>query len=578
MPVVVLPMLLQGDEPAQRWYGVRWTPPAPGLLFYRFDAVDETDNRRSIMKNAMGQGVWGADAREHWQLTVHSGSMSEDLLAGGIMYQIFPDRFHLSQSSKTDVPSDRRLRSDWGEMPEWETAPGRPCRSDYFQGDLKGICQKLELLSSLGVTAIYLNPIFLAHSSHRYNTADYLRVDPLLGNEEDFARLCDEAKKLGMAVLLDGVFSHTGSDSIYFNREGRYRGGAYSDPASPYRRWYKFDDSPAGYKSWWGIETLPEVDEQEPSYIKFIAGDGGVIDHWMGLGASGWRLDVADELPDPALDAICAAIKRNNPQAPIVGEVWEDASNKTSYGKSRRYLLGNQLTSVTNYPLAEAIISFVRDGDVSSLTDTILAQQLNYPAAVRNCLMNLLSSHDTVRVLTALVKPSPAGASRKWQFDNNDMSASEYQSAKQLFFLAAVLQYMLPGVPCLYYGDEAGLYGYKDPFNRGCYPWGGEDEQLLGFFRQLGAVRRSCPCLAKGDFSLVQQNEDVFSFIRSGNNQQLYVCVNRGKAERSVWLPPGMRWEQGKLLFGMAPSSGRLAPLGYLIMSFPWPSEMPSRP
>ena len=570
-PVVVLPMQLLRDEAAQCWYSVRWTPLAERLMFYRFDAVDETDARRSLMKNPFNLGVWGENARHHWQMTVYRPDMKPDFLAGGLIYQIFPDRFFNSGSAKHGVPEDRVLRFDeWGGMPQWEERKGeQPCCNDYFGGDLEGIRQKLSYLHSLGVTALYLNPIFEAHSNHRYNTADYTKIDPLLGTEEDFAHLCADAQKLGISVLLDGVFSHTGSDSLYFNREGRYQNGAFHDPASPYRSWYRFDDSKTGYKSWWGIESLPEVSEEEPSYLSFIAGKNGVIDRWMGLGAAGWRLDVADELPDTALDAICEAIKRNNPDAPVIGEVWEDASNKSSYGVRRRYLLGGQLTSVTNYPLTEAVLAFVRDGDVFSLADTLFNQQQNYPPPIRNSLMNPLSSHDIPRVLTALGKEPATGASRRWQVEHNTMTDDEYTRAKRMFRLAAVLQYTLPGVPCLYYGDEAGLYGYRDPFNRGCYPWGSEDSELAEFFMALGSMRKTSPCLATGSFSAVQLNESVFSFMRKEAKQLLFVAVNRSDSPRSFWLPSNLNPGNGSFLLGNLSSKNKLPAKDFVIMSFP---------
>jgi cyclomaltodextrinase len=352
-PLLISPMTLLRDEPTQTWYTARFTPQQPGLLFYRFDA-EAGDLRRPILRTGgLFEGYLGAYGGEHWQLTVFDKHMRPPkALSGGILYQIFPDRFFNSGREKANIPSDRLLRADWGALPVWRPdSGGKVLCNDYFGGDLEGIRQKLPYLASLGVTAVYLNPVFEAHSNHRYNTADYTKIDPLLGDAKDLERLCDEAGKQGIAVLLDGVFSHTGADSLYFNREGRYgAGGAFRDPASPYAKWYRFERYPDVYKSWWGIDTLPEVDENQPSYLSYIAGEGGVIDRWMKAGVAGWRLDVADELPDGALDAICAAIRRFDPDAAIIGEVWEDASNKVSYGVRRRYLTGGQLSSVTNYP------------------------------------------------------------------------------------------------------------------------------------------------------------------------------------------------------------------------------------
>ena len=192
------------------------------------------------------------------------------------------------------------------------------------------------------IICLYLNPIFEAHSNHRYNTADYRKIDPLLGTEEDFVELCAKAKAVGISVILDGVFSHTGSDSLYFNRNGRYgeHSGAYRDPDSPYREWYSFRRYPDDYESWWGFRTLPNVRETYPSYLDFICNPNtGVLAKWLSLGASGFRLDVADELPDAFLDRVYQTVKSFGEDKVVIGEVWEDASNKISYGNRRHYLL-----------------------------------------------------------------------------------------------------------------------------------------------------------------------------------------------------------------------------------------------
>lgn len=276
------------------------------------------------------------------------------------MYQIFPDRFYRSGTTKYNVPQDRYLHQRWGSQPEWRpNHQGEITNSDYFGGDLEGIIQKLDYLQSLGITCIYLNPIFEAHSNHRYDTADYTKVDPLLGTKEDFKRLCKEANKRGMHIMLDGVFNHTGSDSIYFNRKGRYQTlGAYQSQESPYYDWYQFYQWPEQYACWWNFETLPNVNETNETYNAYINGTDGVIQTWLKAGADGWRLDVADELPDLFLDDITKAAKQVKPTSMILGEVWEDASNKMAYGQRRRYLLGKQLDSVMNYPFREAIIGF----------------------------------------------------------------------------------------------------------------------------------------------------------------------------------------------------------------------------
>lgn len=554
-PMLILPMEMIGDELTQTWYSARYVPQHPQLLFYRFD-VEAGKERRPIMRgHNLFEGRVGQWGGEHWQLTVYDpAKLSPPALCGGLIYQIFPDRFLNSGSKKENVPADRVLRTDWGGEPEWKpNENGEVLCNDYFGGDLKGVTQKLNYLESLGVTAIYFNPVFEAHTNHRYSTADYSKIDPLLGSEQDFKELCEKARQKGISVILDGVFSHTGSDSVYFNREGRYgeNSGAYRDKTSPFVKWYKFDSYPENYKSWWGFETLPEINEENPDYLDFITGKNGVIDHWTELGAGGWRLDVADELPDKALDAICAAARRKNPEAVIIGEVWEDASNKVSYGERRKYLLGNQLSSVMNYPLTNAILAFVRDGDFYSLYQTLLTQRENYPLPILNCLMNSLSTHDIPRAITALAGERCAGAGRPWQQEHNKLTSQQYETGKQLLKLASFLQYLLPGTPCLYYGDEAGMCGYRDPFNRVCYPWGDEDAELIEWFTALGKVRREQrELLSDGEFLPVQVDNELFSFVRRGEYKTLFAAVNRGRVTATPVFPPDLNPTKAVVLMG----------------------------
>ena len=230
-----------------------------------------------------------------FQLTVYAKEYeTPDFLKGGVMYQIFPDRFYNSGKPKENIPEGRVLRDDWGGTPWYRPDHnGHVWNNDYFGGDLAGIQEKLPYLHELGVTCIYLNPIFEAHENHRYNTADYTKIDPLLGTNEDFSELCKAAKKLGISIILDGVFSHTGADSVYFNKYGRYpEAGAYQSQNSKYYDWYSFIDYPNVYEAWWGIDTLPNVNENDEDYTKFICGEEGIINYWLKQGAAGFRLDV----------------------------------------------------------------------------------------------------------------------------------------------------------------------------------------------------------------------------------------------------------------------------------------------
>ena len=349
-------MKFDGQTPHQNHFSVDVTLNDVGLYFYYFDLY--TDFRR-IVRGPDNCGVVSWQEGESWQITVYEADFETPApIKGKVFYQIFPDRFCEGVENKPMPFPDRLYQADKHAEPFWQpNEVGGHLNEDYFGGDLKGIQMKLPYLRKMGVDYLYLNPIFEAHSNHRYNTADYLNVDPLLGTNEDFVALCAEAKKYGIGIVLDGVFSHTGSDSRYFNREGRYgEGGAYRDPSSPYRSWYDFDPKyKGGYRSWWGFETLPEVNEETPSYVEFITGEGGVIDTWLRRGAAGFRLDVADELPDSFIEKVRTAVKRVSPDKFLLGEVWEDATTKFGFDKRRTYLLGKGLDSVMNYPFKNAV-------------------------------------------------------------------------------------------------------------------------------------------------------------------------------------------------------------------------------
>jgi len=501
--------------------------PQTGLYFYSFLLLTgkgelrlSEQGRTTALKNA-------SEPFTPFQLTAYDALFrTPDFLKGGVIYQIFPDRFCRSELRTPD--RGRTLHENFFEAPDYHNDPLKITNSDFFGGDLNGITQKLDYLSSLGVTVLYLNPIFESYSNHRYDTGDYEKIDPLLGTEEDLRRLFSEAKKRGIAVLLDGVFSHTGADSRYFNKFGTYSSvGAAQSEQSPFSPWYDFQHFPDRYTCWWGVWSLPCVNETAPSFLSFITGENGIARRYIRLGASGWRLDVADELPDGFLDAFRTAVKAENPDAAVLGEVWEDASNKIAYGARRRYLLGKQLDSVMNYPFRSAILSFVRDGDAAFFADTVLSVCEHYPPPVLHGLMNMLSTHDTPRALTALAGEAANGRDRDFQARTR-LSESELPRAYRLLLLASAVQYTLPGTPSLYYGDETGLQGYGDPFNRAPFPWGSENETLLAAFRFLGELRREISAFAP--FTLLAVSEHAVCYRRG----RVTVYANAGKTAEKL--------------------------------------------
>lgn len=560
-----IPLSLHHMELTANIYACTFSLPSPQLCFYCFE-VDQGEVPVRISRINASVGGPADGAAPLWQLTVYDAAYrAPEFLRGGTFYQIFPDRFYFSGERKQNVPGDRALHESWEDMPEYlPNAQGEITNSDYFCGDLRGVTEKLDYLVSLGVTCIYFNPIFEAHASHRYNTADYRSVDPLLGTAEDLAQLCEEGKKRGISVILDGVFSHTGDDSIYFNRRGRYGSqGAYQSKESPYFPWYDFQQWPDKYAAWWGFETLPNVKETNPDYLEFICGPGGVLEFWLSLGVSGFRLDVVDELPDEFLDTLTRCVKQYNPDAVVLGEVWEDASNKIAYGVRRRYFLGSQLDSVMNYPFRDGILQFVRNGDGHVLNEAVLTVLENYPQPVVSVLMNCLSTHDVERAITMLVGEPLQGRSRQWQRDRHFLAPELYARGCTLWRLATVLQFFLPGVPSLYYGDEVGMSGYRDPFNRCPFPWTHMDEALLSFTQQVSGVRaRYRALLADAVFTPVCFGKNVYAFTRCNKDEGLFIAVNRGETAEPLLLPEGC-----ELLLGAA-ENGMLPAYSYVIAAF----------
>ena len=545
------------DDNTEIW-DIHTTIETEGLYWYHFDYISSY-GRSSILQTEGGIGdfVGAPTARKDWQLTVTERDFTTpDWLKGGIIYQIFPDRFYNSGSEKENVPNDRILRTDWGNEPEWRPTPeGKVLNNDFFGGDLKGIGEKLPYLKDLGVTCIYLNPIFESHSNHRYDTADYGKIDPLLGTEEDFKKLCKDAKKQGIHIILDGVFSHTGDDSVYFNRKGRYNTlGAYNSPESPYYKWYKFTNYPDKYQSWWGFVTLPEVIEEGEEYRNFINGKGGIIEKWLKAGADGFRLDVADELPDIFIDELRARLKETKPDALLMGEVWEDATTKHSYGSRRRYLLGSQFDSVMNYPFANAILDFCRSGKAESFMSTVMQIVENYPKQCLDVMMNHIGTHDTERAITKIAGESCEYRDRQWQSCHS--LGDKYEKGIGLLKCAVALQYTLPGVPSVYYGDEAGLEGYKDPFNRGCYPWGNENRELIDFYKTMGKIRKENSVFQKGYFSPVSSMLGCVAYRRHDENGNVMVIVNRNEHSISYRLP--YDFENSFSLYGANPENGEV--------------------
>lgn len=522
-------------------YSTKFKVPDEGcLLWYAFE-IKEGDSTVYYGNNSQCLGGVGQTydySPECYQITVYKPSEVPNWYTDGIVYQIFPDRFARDDdwearcSAANERVNSRRedvkrvLEHDWYKPANYvRDDRGHVAEWDIYGGSLRGIESKLDYIKSLGATSIYLNPIFEATSNHRYDTANYMHIDPALGTDDDFVHLAEAAKEKGIRIILDGVFSHTGSDSIYFDKYGNYPNrdagdaaehkGAWNNEDSPYRSWYKFDENEdIGYKSWWGVEDLPEVNETDASYMDFMLSDEGVMAHWLKMGASGWRLDVADELPDEFIKGCRKTIDSSADDALLLGEVWEDASNKISYDVRREFLLGDELHCTMNYPLRTILLDYI-NYTVSSghAAEQLVSLSENYPKEHFYAALNLIGSHDRERILTAMA------------------AEEDYDSAARKVKLLAGLQYTLPGVPCVYYGDEAGLTGGPDPANRSCYPWERENKDLAYHYRMLGLLYNEHPALKDGEFTMLSGtngiSDDIFAFTREGHGEKLLVLASR---------------------------------------------------
>lgn len=531
--LILSPKSVRTGENGLSRYEFDYTPDSPGIIWYRF--LFDSASLAPGSDPLLGE-ISGRDAYESFQLTVYSPDFSvPQWTVGRVMYQIFPDRF-ARDPSVPKVPG-RVYHSRWDDPITIAPLPGKDeyTAYDFYGGNFRGIESRLDYLSLLGVTALYINPVYRAVSNHRYDVGDYTMPDPLLGTPEDYESLCAQALRRDIRILADGVFSHTGDESIYFDRSGNEAvPGAYRDKSSPYFGWYRFRSWPDDYGCWWGVKSLPEVDEENPSFSEFINGENGVARLWLRRGASGWRLDVADELPDSFLESFRRAAKAEK-DAFIVGEVWEDATNKVSYGKLRRYLLGEQLDSVMNYPFRRWTIDLLT-GKLSAagFAANLRALLSNYPPPCINSLMNFLSTHDTPRI-TSILGGMPEDISRA-RAQDFVLSPAARRLALRRHALAAALLFTLPGIPCIYYGDELALEGGPDPLNRRTFPAEGFDTEqpLHRLYSELAALRKN-PALARGETKVSSRGSTLF-LERAFKNERAELTLDTQSLEAKLAL------------------------------------------
>ena len=554
-PYLNVPMAKTAETALYETWTAAFALDEPDLYFYFFQITTKNESFRLLKQGDdtnMEEGDW-------WQVSVIAEEFAvPSALEGAVMYQIFPDRFaKAGQADLHDKLQPYWIHSSTHDVPVWQpNERGEVTNNDFFGGNFAGMCEKLDYLHDLGVEVLYLNPIFMAWSTHRYDTYDYARIDPMLGTEDDFRHFCNEAHERGMKVILDGVFSHVGDRSPYFQ-------SAISDPNSPYRSWFQFQHYPDRYTSWWGITTLPCVNKMDPGFLDYIIdGPYSIAVRWLMAGADGWRLDVVDELPDEFVLRLRRRIRQVKPGAILIGEVWEDASNKIAYDRRRRYFVDNELDGVMNYPLQKAIFRYVRrENDGAEFGQQVMTLAENYPPHVLNACMNLLSTHDTPRAINALLDPHDGSRD---DLARRHFSPEQITWGKELLRLAAFLQFTMPGAPCIYYGDEAGMTGYRDPFNRAFYPWGEEDVNLQAFYRALARLKRENPALKTGRVEVITASNGRVQFLRQSAGQTAMVFSN---ASREPWRVQ----YAGKLLFGgklqaYTPEAVTLGENGFCVM------------
>ena len=557
------------EEDRVRFDLVLDAPAQPELVWYHFRLWKQDGT--SVLLDRDGYHLTGK-ARSPWQMTVYEESHTPAWFGEGVTYQIFPDRFcRLSVPDPKGMVGDRWVHENWKDLPVWKPDPDGEVRNrDFFGGSLEGIESKLDYLSGMGVTTLYLCPVFESASNHRYNTADYRKIDPMLGTEEDFRRLCDACHRRGMRVILDGVFNHIGSQSLYFNADGFYPTlGAAQSKDSPWYQWFRFKKWPTDYESWWGIKTLPAVEETDESYMDFIFGEkDSIVRHWLNCGADGWRLDVADELPDEFIADLRLAMEETKPDSLLLGEVWEDGTTKIAYSRRRKYLLGHETHGLMNYPFRTAAIDWLKGGDGVEFCRAMETVRENYPPAAFYSAMNFLGTHDTPRILTLL------GASRtpdsKADRAEYRLSPAEYRRGTELLRVGAALLYTFPGSPTVFYGDECGAQGFEDPFCRQTFPWGKEDVSLQTWYSLLGGLRNRRESLKKGTLHWLFAHQGGVAYVRKLDSEVTLVALNAGDTPLSLsldWNGAPLRdvlsgetvsAAAGKLPLTLAPRSARI--------------------
>ena len=525
IPKIVYFMLKKDDENDYKYlemtksngYEFEYSFTKSGHYWYNFQFVYEnfcvylnkTYDNFSYLSNEKGE--------DFLQLVTEKEYTCLNSMQGGIIYQIYVDRFCKWGDVKCRKPLI--MRNDWGGLIDKNTKDPLIINLEVFGGNINGIRSKLDYLKELGVTTIYLNPISQANSNHKYNTSDYMKIDDMFGTETDFKNLIEQSKQRGMGIVIDGVYNHTGSDSIYFNKNGTYDTlGAYKSKESKFYSWYDFDEYPDKYRSWWGSDTLPSINRNSKDFQNFITGDNGVLDKFLKLGIKGVRLDVVDEITDEFVKKIEMRVHKYDENNVVMGEVWEDASTKCSYSVRRKYFVENELNSVMNYPIKETVLDYIYSKDSKNLVSSLRMLENNYPKPVRDNLMNFLTTHDTKRVFSELL----------------EHNGGDKKLAITLYKIASTLIFTLPGVPSIFYGDEYGMENNSGS-SRGCFDWKNYQNEIYDWFLKLSKIRKFS-VLKDGEINILYAAHGKFAFERTDEKERIIVITNLSSSNFDINL------------------------------------------
>ena len=535
------------NEEGEVIYRGEYVPKEAGVYWYNFKVNYSEDSKEYIIPGYEDEVLVGAFLdqmltmeEKYWRFTVYDEHFqTPSWLLGGIVYQIFPDRFCYSGVKKDQNYVGERRIHEWNEFPCWDSILSfMGSHMDFYQGDLKGITDKITYLEQLGVDCIYLNPIFESASSHRYNTGDYEKVDSMLGTNDDFIKLCKIAKEHGIRVINDGVFSHTGSDSKYFNLKSSYDSvGACNSKESKYYDWYTFYRWPNYYKNWWNYDTLPKLTLDVKSCMDYFLGEGGIVDRWYQYGNSGWRLDAIDDLPDDFLCDFRKKVKSQDKDNLIVGEIWHDASLTKFVGHDTydsQFLLGGQIDTCTNYLFRNAILGYFQEQDAGFTIYQIMNVLDRYPKPIVDILFNSLSTHDTARILTVMITNEKIDDLYGYFEEFKPYTEEAYLLGLKRLKIATAIQYTLPGVPCVFYGDEVGAEGYIDPYNRVPFPWDHIQMDILDWHIALAKFRKGCKVLREGRLENLDSDGKILAYRRYDENGSLFCYFNISEEEKSI--------------------------------------------